>query len=187
MALFKGQQFVDDEWSFPEDDAPLPAGASVALSKDRFLAERDALAARNAPLGLVLRSGENLDGLEDDIDRFALIVLDIPKYTDGRAYSTARLLRERYKYGGELRATGDVLRDQIMFLHRVGIDAFDVTHEGTIAALREGKIVLVRKHYQPAAREGEETSPGPRAWLRISPPRAVPGAPRDDAMFGGGI
>jgi uncharacterized protein (DUF934 family) len=186
MALFKGQQFVDDEWSFADDDAPLPAGGKIVLSKDRFVAERDALAARNAPLGLVLRSGESLDGLEDDYERFALIVLDIPKYTDGRAYSTARLLRERYRYRGELRVRGDVLRDQIMFLHRVGIDAFDVTHEGTIAALREGKIVLVRNHYQPAVREAEEAAPGPRPWLRISP-RAVPGAPRDDATFGGGI
>jgi uncharacterized protein (DUF934 family) len=185
MAIFKAHGFVRDEWTRVADDAPLPAGHAV-VSKARFIAEPDTLAGRNAPLGLVLRSGETLEGLEDDLDRFGLIVLDIPKYTDGRSYSTARLLRERFKYEGELRATGDVLRDQIMFLHRVGFDAFDVTHEGTIAALRDGKIKLVHKHYQAAAREGEEAAPGWRPWLRVSP-RDVPGAPHDTGMDGGGI
>ena len=185
MPIFKGHGFIDNEWTLVGDDAPMPPGNAV-VSKARFTAERNALAARNAPLGLILRSGETLDGLEDDLERFSLIVLDIPKYTDGRAYSTARLLRERYEYLGELRASGDVLRDQIMFLHRVGFNSFDVTHEGTIAALRDGKIRLVRKHYQPAAREDEESAPGPRPWLRVSP-RGVPGDALDMGIDGGGI
>jgi uncharacterized protein (DUF934 family) len=185
MAIFRGHGFIEDEWTLAPDDAPLPAGGAV-VSKARFLAERDALTARNALLGLILRSGETLDGLENDIDRFRLIVLDIPRYTDGRAYSTARLLRERYKYAGELRASGDVLRDQIIFLHRVGFDSFDVTHEGTIAALRDGKIKLVHRHYQPAALEDEEAAPGPRPWLRVSP-RGVPGDAHEIGIDGGGI
>jgi uncharacterized protein (DUF934 family) len=185
MAIFKGHDFVEDEWAVAAEGVPLPAGRAV-VSKARFLAEHDTLSARNAPLGLILRSGETLDGLEDDLDRFQLIVLDIPKYTDGRSYSTARILRERYKYAGELRASGDVLRDQIMFLHRVGFDAFEVTHEGTIAALRDGKIKLVHKHYQAAAREDEEAAPGPRPWLRISP-RGVPGDAHETGLDGGGI
>ncbi|MEA2758118.1 MAG: hypothetical protein QOH65_731 [Methylobacteriaceae bacterium] len=185
MPIFRGHGFVEDEWVVAGDDTAMPAGKAV-VSKGRFVAEREALTARNAPLGLILRSGENLDGLENDIERFGLIVLDIPKYTDGRSYSTARLLRERYKYSGELRASGDVLRDQIMFLHRVGFDAFDVTHEGTVAALRDGKMRLVRKHYQPAAREDEEAAPGLRPWLRVSP-RGVPGDSHDIGIDGGGI
>lgn len=185
MPIFRGHGFAPEEWTMAADEAPLPDGRAI-VSKTRFIAERGALVGRNAPLGLVLRSGETLDGLEDDIERFALIVLDIPKYTDGRSYSTARLLRERYKYEGELRASGDVLRDQIMFLHRVGFDSFDVTHVGTIAALRDGKITLVRNHYQPAAREDEETAPGPRPWLRISP-RGVPGDAQETGTQGEGI
>jgi uncharacterized protein (DUF934 family) len=185
MGIFKGHGFVDDEWVVAGDDAAMPAGKAV-VSKARFVAERDMLTGRNAPLGLILRSGETLDGLEDDLERFALIVLDIPKYTDGRSYSTARLLRERYKYPGELRASGDVLRDQIMFLHRVGFDSFDVTHEGTVAALRDGKIKLVHKHYQAAAREDEEAAPGRRPWLRVSP-RGVPGDAHEIGIDGGGI
>jgi uncharacterized protein (DUF934 family) len=185
MAIFKGHGFIKDEWVVAGDDAAMPAGKAV-VSKARFVAEREALTARNAPLGLILRSGETVDGLEEDIERFGLIVLDIPKYTDGRSYSTARLLRERYKYAGELRANGDVLRDQIMFLHRVGFDSFDVTHEGTIAALRDGKTKLVHKHYQPAARDDEEAAPGPRPWLRVSA-RNIPGAPHETGIDGGGI
>jgi uncharacterized protein (DUF934 family) len=185
MAIFKGHGFAADDWAIAPDDAPLPDGRAV-VSKSRFLADRESLTARNAPLGLILRSGESLDRLEDDVDRFQLIVLDIPKYTDGRSYSTARLLRERYKYAGELRATGDVLRDQIMFMHRAGFDSFDVTHEGTIAALRDGKITLVRNHYQAASREGEEAAPGPRPWLRVSP-RGVPGDAHETGIDGGGI
>jgi uncharacterized protein (DUF934 family) len=185
MAIFKGHGFVKDEWAIAPDETPLPAGRAV-VSKARFLAERETPATRNAPLGLILRSGENFDGLESDLQRFALIVLDIPKYTDGRSYSTARLLRERYKYAGELRASGDVLRDQIIFLHRAGFDSFDVTHEGTIAALRDGKIKLVHKHYQPAVRENEEAAPGPRPWLRVSP-RGVPGDAHEIGVDGGGI
>ncbi|MBV8849854.1 MAG: DUF934 domain-containing protein, partial [Methylobacteriaceae bacterium] len=122
MAIFKGHNFVEDDWAVATDDAPLPEGR-VVVSKTRFLGDRESLSARNLPIGLILRSGESLEGLEDDLDRFQLIVLEIPKYTDGRSYSTARLLRERYKYAGELRASGDVLRDQIMFLHRVGFDS----------------------------------------------------------------
>jgi uncharacterized protein (DUF934 family) len=185
MPIFRGHGFVEDEWVVAGDDTAMPAGKAV-VSKARFVAEREVLTARNAPLGLILRSGENLGGLENDIERFGLIVLEIPKYTDGRSYSTARLLRERYKYAGELRASGDVLRDQIIFLHRVGFDAFDVTHEGTIAALRDGKIRLVRNHYQPAAREDEEAAPGPRPWLRVSA-RNIPGAPHETGIDGGGI
>jgi uncharacterized protein (DUF934 family) len=185
MAIFKGHGFAPDDWAIAPDDAPLPDGRAV-VSKSRFLADRESLTARNTPLGLILRSGESLDSLEDDLDRFQLIVLDIPKYTDGRSYSTARLLRERYKYAGELRATGDVLRDQIMFMHRAGFDSFDVTHEGTIAALRDGKITLVRNHYQAASRESEEAAPGPRPWLRVSP-RGVPGDAHETGIDGGGI
>ena len=185
MPIFRGHGFVPDDWKIASDETPLPDGRAV-VSKARFMAERDTFAGRNAPLGLLLRSGESLEGLEHDLERFALIVLDIPRYTDGRSYSTARLLRERYKYAGEVRATGDVLRDQIMFLHRAGFDSFDVTHAGTIAALRDGKIKLVYNHYQPAARESEEATAGRRPWLRVSP-RGVPGDAHEIGTDGGGI
>jgi uncharacterized protein (DUF934 family) len=168
MALYRNGRFEDDDWSFPPDDAPLSAAGNVAVPRVRLLAERDALLGRDAPLGIVLVAGDTLDGLTDDLPRFALIAIKFPKYSDGRPYSLARLLRDRHGFGGEVRATGDVLRDQIALMLRAGFDAFDVTHPGTIAALRENRIVAVRHHYQPASAEASETRPGPRPWRRVS-------------------
>ena len=172
MALYRHGAFVADDWIFPTDDEPLPAAGKVALPKARLLAEFATLAGRAEPLGLVLASGENLDGLADAIGRLALVKLVIPRYADGRLYSIARLLRDRLGFAGEIRASGDILRDQIVFLARAGVDAFEVTHEGTIRALREGTIVAVHHHYQPASQGAGEAKPGPRPWLRLS---SVPG------------
>lgn len=170
MALYRNGSFVtDDPWRILGADEPVPPAGPVALPKARFLAEREALVGRNAPLGVVIEAGEGLDGLEDDIHRLSLIVLTFPKYTDGRSYSTARILRERFSYRGELRATGNVLRDQLRFMVRCGFDALEIVHEGTIAALKEGRIKLVSLHYQPASRD-EDIPPvaGGRPWRRCS-------------------
>lgn len=167
MALYRNGTFGTDDWSFPPDDAPLPSRA-VVVSKARFLAERGALLDRNDPVGILLTAGDTLDGLVDDLPRLALVVIKFPKYSDGRPYSLARLLRDRHGFGGEVRATGDVLRDQVALMLRAGFDALDVTHPGTIAALRENRIVAVRHHYQPASAEASETRPDPRPWRRVS-------------------
>jgi uncharacterized protein (DUF934 family) len=170
MPLFKHGAFVEDLWQMVADDAPVPADAPAIVSKARFLAEREALAGRNAPLGLSLKAGEGLDGIEPDIHRFAVIALDFPKFSDGRSYSIARILRERLSFAGELRATGNVLRDQINFMHRAGFDALDVTHPGTIAALESGAVTFVSRHYQPASIDAEEVQPTPeRPRLRLTP------------------
>jgi phosphoadenosine phosphosulfate reductase len=147
------------------DGEALP-DAPVIVPKKRWLAERDALAVRNAPLGLLLTAGEAIDDIAADLDRFALIALDFPKFSDGRAFSTARLLREKHGFAGELRAVGNVLADQIPFMRRVGFTAFEVTHGPTRRALTEGCIAEVTLHYQPA---GPADAPaGARPWLRRS-------------------
>jgi uncharacterized protein (DUF934 family) len=168
MALYKNGAFLDESWRFPAADETLGEG-KVAVGKDRFLAERDALLARNGEIGVVIQSGESLEGLEQDLPRLGLVVLVIPRYTDGRNYSTAATLRERHGYTGEIRATGDVLRDQIPLMRRCGIDAFEVTNEPTLRALRDGKVRGVDVHYQPmTGAAGERVPQGTRPWLRIS-------------------
>ena len=102
--------------------------APIILKKAQWLAERDRLAGRNAPLGLRLEPGEAIDDIAADLARFALIALSFPKFSDGRAFSTARLLREKHGFAGELRAVGNVLSDQIPFMRRVGFDSLEVTH-----------------------------------------------------------
>ncbi|MBI4182990.1 MAG: DUF934 domain-containing protein [Proteobacteria bacterium] len=126
MALIKDGAFVDDPWVAVGDDPDLPAGAPVVVGLDRWQRDRDSLLGRNGPLGIRLRSDQSPATVAADLGRFALVALEFPKFTDGRAYSYARLLRERYGFKGEVRAVGNVLRDQISFMRRCGFDAFEV-------------------------------------------------------------
>ena len=121
MALIKDGAVVDDAWITVSDDAALP-DAPVIVSFDRWKAERDHLIGRNAPLGIRLASGQSPDEIAGDLDRFSLVALEFPVFTDGRAFTSARILRERYGFFGEIRAVGDVLRDQILFMMRCGFD-----------------------------------------------------------------
>jgi uncharacterized protein (DUF934 family) len=143
----------------------VPDGPAI-LSKKRWLAERAVLATRNGPLGLQLEPGEGLDDIAADLPRLALIALNFPKYSDGRAFSTARLLREKHAFAGELRAVGNVLNDQIPFMLRCGFDTLEVTHAPTRRALVEGRIAEVSLYYQPTGIP--EAPAGTRPWLRRS-------------------
>lgn len=125
MPLLKNGLVATDPWVAVEDDAPLPDGRPVLVSHARWLAGRDALTARKAPLGIRLPNSLDVLAFGPEAGRFDLIVLEFPKFSDGRAYSQARLLRERFGYRGELRATGQVLRDQLRLMHRCGFDAYE--------------------------------------------------------------
>ncbi len=124
MALLKRDRIVDDSWIVADDTSPLPSGVPVVISYDRWMRDRDNLLNRNGALGIVLASDQSPELIADDLHRFGVICLDFPKFTDGRAYSYARLLRARYDFAGEIRAVGAVLRDQLLFMRRCGFDAF---------------------------------------------------------------
>lgn len=126
MPLIKDGLIAVDPWISLEDATPMPGTGAVTVSRNRWQTERASLLMRNAPLGLRLANNQPVQAIADDVQRLTLIVLHFPKFTDGRAYSQARLLRERLGYGGELRATGSVLRDQLLFMHRCGFDAFEI-------------------------------------------------------------
>jgi uncharacterized protein (DUF934 family) len=150
MPLLRDGRVIDDPWRHLDDAESLPDGAPATVSLKRWTAERDALSRRNGRLGLRLPNDAAVSALAEDIARFDLITLAFPRFTDGRAYSQARLLRGRLGFRGELRATGNVLRDQLMFMRRCGIDAFEVGDralaENWLAALGEFDVF-----YQPAA------------------------------------
>src|SRR5690606_34641599 len=101
----------------------------------------------------------------EDLSRFASIAINFPAFTDGRGYSSARLIRERYGYEGELRAVGDVLTDQIPFMRRCGINAFVVTNAPTRAALEKDALAEVSHYYQPVGARVEVPA-GTRPFLR---------------------
>lgn len=164
--IWRAGAFRRDTWTKVDDASVLPDGA-VILPKKRWLAERDHLAGRNSPVGILIAAGESVDDIAADLPRFAIVALQFPKFSDGRAFSTARLLREKYGYAGELRAVGDVLADPIPLMRRVGFDSFEVTNMPTRRALAEGRLAEVKVHYQPAG--VAEPPAGTRPWLRRTP------------------
>lgn len=126
MPLVKDSQIVDDSFTVVTDDAELPAGGDVLVSATRFLADPAAIESRSGKAGVIWPNNRDLDDLVPHLGKLAAIALIFPSFRDGRAYTQARLLRERYAYKDELRATGQVLRDQFVFMLRAGFDAFDV-------------------------------------------------------------
>jgi uncharacterized protein (DUF934 family) len=126
MLLLEDGSLHADSWRHLDDDEAVSASDSVTVSLTRWKKASDTLRARNGKLGLRLPNDAAPEQIASDLDRFDLIVLNFPKFTDGRAYSQARLLRSRYGYKGELRAAGDVLRDQLLFMRRCGFNSFVV-------------------------------------------------------------
>ncbi len=149
MPLIRNGQPLADPWTMVADDAPLPAGAAI-VSLARWLRDRDALLGRNQPIGIVLPPDQAVDELGPDLDRLGVVALEFRSFRDGRAYSQARLLRERYGYTGEIRATGQVLRDQLLFMERCGIDSFVLPNDSAVTAWSEA-IREISVWYQPAA------------------------------------
>jgi len=148
MRLVRAGHVIDDPFVRVLDEAPIPDGVPVVLPAARFLAEAAALAGRAAPIGVLWPNNRKAAELMPYLDRLALVALEFPKFKDGRAYSQARQLRETYGYRGELRATGDVLRDQFMFLVRAGFDAFEVKKDADVAAFST-EIARHTVFYQP--------------------------------------
>ncbi len=133
--IIKMRELVQDNWRLLEVAADgalpaVPAEGDVIVPFALWQSRRQQLRAHPGRLGVWLDSGQGPEALAEDLAVFALIAIHFPKFTDGRGYSTARLLRDRYGYRGELRAIGDVQRDQLLYLARCGFDAF---------ALKEGQ------------------------------------------------
>lgn len=129
MAVIIRQRRVEpDSWLLlkPAADASIaiPPAGDVIVPLAAWREQRAALLARTGRLGVWLESTDDPARIAGDLQHFALIAVNFPQFTDGRGYSIARLLRERYRWQGELRAVGDVLRDQLFYLSRCGFDAF---------------------------------------------------------------
>jgi uncharacterized protein (DUF934 family) len=115
---------AEDPFTRVGDDEGAPRG-DVIVSLARFQAEGAWLAAQSRSLGVRLASSEGPEALAERLGGLAVVALEFPKYRDGRAYSSARVLRERLGFTGEVRAVGDVLVEQAFFMIRCGFDAFE--------------------------------------------------------------
>lgn len=155
MPLVKSGAVVADPFAAVADDAPLPDGP-VIVSAQRLFAEKDALAARNGEIGVAWPNGRDVAELQPFLSRLSVVALAFPKFRDGRAYSQARLLRERYGFKGELRATGDVLRDQFLMMARAGFDAFQVEKEADVPVF--AKALASYSHFYQPTGDGRPTA-----------------------------
>lgn len=174
MPLIRNGAVADDAWATAgtADDliAPGPVPGPVIVTLDLWESARGDLLARGTPLGVRLRSDESPDRIAADLEHLEVIALEFPKFTDGRAYSYARILRQRYGFRGEIRAVGAVLRDQFLFMHRCGFDAFEIA-DGTAADAWTAAVNEFSVWYQPAAdaRASVPAAPSP-SRSRVEPP-----------------
>lgn len=137
MSLIKNGEFVSDTWTQVNDDEILPDQGAVIVNVARWKAEKVLLKDRMTAVGVRLNADMALDGICEDLSAIELVVLAFPAFTDGRAYSAARTLRDKYAFKGEIRAVGNVLRDQLAFMVRCGFDSFEVDASVTPTLLQE--------------------------------------------------
>ena len=166
MPLVKNGTVAADTFVHVADDAEIPANGAVLIPAARFLADPAALVARSGLTGVIWPNNRDVDDLVPWLDRVAVVALVFPSFRDGRAYSQARLLRERYGYKGEMRATGQVLRDQFVFMLRAGFDAFEAVKQADAEAF----LATARRYtvfYQPTG-DGRITALHRRMQLRHS-------------------
>jgi uncharacterized protein (DUF934 family) len=156
MALIKDGMLVDDPYTPIGDDDSLPSNGAVLVAFSRWQSDRDALLSRSEPVGVRLKSDESPESIADDLNHISLVALEFPVFRDGRAYSYARILRDRFAFAGEVRAVGEVLMEQLHFMLRTGFDAFELAGENPLrqyqTAMQDFSV-----WYQPAS-DGRPTA-----------------------------
>lgn len=156
MPLIKDGKVVEDGFVRIEGDGPITDVAPVLVSAEHFLPRVDEFAKATVPVGVLWPNNKRIEDLAPYLDRLTLIALHFPAFKDGRAYSQARILRERYKFKGELRATGDILQDQFLFLLRAGFNSFEAKKAADAAAFADA-VHRFTVFYQPTG-DGRSTA-----------------------------
>ena len=136
MKIINNRQIVEDNWQSIDAETAidqLPAG-SIIVPLAFWNEHKDSLSQRSEPLGIQLNPEEDVIDIAEHLAKFSLVVLQFPAFRDGRAYSQARQLRQHFGYQGEIRATGNVLRDQLMYMERVGFTSFEIDSKQDINA-----------------------------------------------------
>lgn len=165
-SLWKDGAFVADDWVL------LAAGESPVRNEKAFLTFADALALLEegtslpSALGVIVGAADDVNDLAPYLNHIEAVAIDFPGFGDGRGFSSARLLRERHGFTGEIRAVGNYILDQMPLLVRCGVSSFLVTSEKVKAGLLRGEWPEVTTYYQPVAGDGETPAGQLRPWLR---------------------
>ncbi|MFW5442900.1 MAG: DUF934 domain-containing protein [Methylococcaceae bacterium] len=125
MKIIKDKQIIEDTWTHIADDDKLTNG-DITVSLSRWKQQKTELSAHNGNMGIRLAPADKVEELAADLNQINLIALEFPAFTDGRSFSHARLLRSRYNFNGEIRAIGSYMPDQVFYLSRVGVNAFQL-------------------------------------------------------------
>lgn len=128
MQIIKNKQIIDNTWTFIADGSELIDG-DISITPTRWNKEKEQILNHHGKQGLRLSPTDKIEDIADDLKLISLIELDFPAFTDGRGFSQARLLRNRYQYQGEIRAIGGYMADQVFYLSRVGVNAFQLGNE----------------------------------------------------------
>lgn len=132
MQVIKDKQLVDNTWTFIDDDSEFGNNGDITVSLNRWESHKQQLAHRTGRTGIRLNPGDHTEELAGTLNGVELIELNFPVFTDGRPFSHARLLRSRLGYRGEIRAVGHYLPDQIFYLARVGVNAFQLKNKSQV-------------------------------------------------------
>jgi len=134
MKIIKDKQIIEDNWLHIADDEEV-ANGDITLSLSRWNKEKSTLANHQGNIGIRVSPADNVSEIADDLKDINLVAVELPAFTDGRAFSHARLLRSRYGYEGEIRAIGSYMADQAFYLQRVGVNAFELENTEELSAI----------------------------------------------------
>lgn len=157
--------FREDEWTHAENAEELAGNGRFILPLQAFLAlDPGRRTSAKERLGVLLQPGDRLEAIAGLLDQLSLVALAFPAFNDGRSFSKAELLRSRHRFEGRVRATGQVLIDQLPHMLRVGFDEFEVSHPVLIQRLESGDVGGIGVYHQPAAKASSR--PGKYSWRR---------------------
>jgi len=163
--LWTPKGFREDEWTHAEGAEALAGNGRFILPLQAFLGlDPEVRKSARERLGVLLLPGDELDKITELLDQLSLVALAFPAFNDGRSFSKGELLRSRHHFEGAVRATGQVLVDQLPHMLRVGFDEFEISNPVLLKRLEEGRTGRLELYYQPAA---EPEAKGPKySWRR---------------------
>lgn len=131
MKIIKDKQIIEDNWSHIADNDSLTE-ENITVSLARWKEEKKNLCRDKKGIGIRLLPSDNVEDIAEDLDKISLVALEFPAFTDGRSFSHASILRNRYGFDGEIRAIGNYMPDQVFYLSRVGVNSFQLKTQGEL-------------------------------------------------------
>lgn len=166
-SIFANGALREEEWHKLEPEEDLPQGGKLVVTQTRFLENPEGFLSSNHELQVLVEPDNDVALLADHLERLPVIGVLFPKFADGRGFSKARLLRERLGFGGDIRAVGDYILDQVPLMRRCGVSSFETEKPEVIKALTDGEWPEVTNYLQPVG-SIDEVPEGTRPWARKS-------------------